>query len=306
MFELYQLRYFLAVVETGSFTKAAERTFVTQPTLSAGIQKLESHLKVKLFNRSNRRVFLTEAGTLFVERAKSILHQCSLAELELHEIEAPKVLRLGALLTIPSALLARLLSSFRRAEPGVVIELFEGTEQEILNRLDSGGMDAGLTILRDAAIPALYEEAYMLALTADHPLAGEGAIEGRLLANEPTIVRTRCEILAETSRYFTDRNVRPRLVYRSPHDERALQMVAAGLGFTTLPDSYDAPGIRKLRLIGYDHCRRIGLLRGQPQRNKDKQALVDRFTALAGTADWQFPVLRDVAAARPLLSTNGI
>src|SRR5690606_7945799 len=136
MFELYQLRYFLAVVETGSFTKAAERCCVTQPTLPAGIQKLEAALKVRLVNRSNRRVFLTEAGAQFLERAKSILHQCSLAELELSELEAPKILRLGVLMTIPAARMSGLLGAFREAEPQMVIELFEGTEQEILNRLD--------------------------------------------------------------------------------------------------------------------------------------------------------------------------
>ena len=68
MIELYQLRYFLAVVETGGFTHAAKRCRVSQPTLSAGIQKLEAALHVPLFDRSNRRVFLTAAGTRFVER----------------------------------------------------------------------------------------------------------------------------------------------------------------------------------------------------------------------------------------------
>lgn len=290
MFELYQLRYFLAVVETGSFTKAAERACVTQPTLSAGIQKLEAALTVKLFNRSNRRVFLTEAGAQFLERAKTILHQCALAERELLELEAPRVLRLGILLTVPIARVQELLAAFRHAEPSVVIELFEGTEQEIANRLESGGVDLALTILRpssnDKAAILLYEEGYVLAIAASHPLANQTAVEGRMLANEPTIVRTRCEILSETSRYFTDQNVRPRLVYRTPHDERALALVAAGLGFTTMPESYDAPGVAKLRLIGYDHRRRLGLVPGQPQWNKDKQALVDRFGAFARTLEW--------------------
>lgn len=294
MFELYQLRYFLAVVETGSFTKAAERCFVTQPTLSAGIQKLEAALKVRLFNRSNRRVFLTEAGAQFLERAKSILHQCSLAETELAELEAPKILRLGVLMTIPAARVSALLKAFRDAEPQVVIELFEGTEQELLNRLDGGGMDLALSILRGGEGTALHDEPYMLALPASHALAGKDAIDGRMLANEPTIVRTRCEILPETSRYFTDRNVRPRLVYRTPHDERALAMVAAGVGFTTLPASYDMPGVAKLRLVGYDHRRRIGLLPGQPQWNRDKQALVDRFMDFTKEA-WREPAMAAIS-----------
>lgn len=286
MFELYQLRYFLAVVETGSFTKAAERACVTQPTLSAGIQKLEANLRVKLINRSNRRVFLTEAGTQFLERAKTILHQCTLAEVELCEIEAPRVVRLGVLMTIPADRIARLAGGFRKTEPGVVIELFEGTEQEIANRLDGGALDLALTIKRDSvptvgnvSAVSLLKEGYVLALSEDHHLADRTTVSGRALAQEPTIVRTRCELLSETSRYFTDQNVRPRLVYRTPQDERALRMVAAGLGFTTLPECYEMPGIKKLKLEGYDYRREIALYHGAPQWNPEKQSLVTRMAA---------------------------
>ena len=102
MIETYQLRYFLAVVETGSFTKAAERVFVTQPTLSAGIKKLETTLNSKLFDRSAKRVFLTESGTRFVPHAKSILYQLNLAESEIQATDRPQLLRLGILMTIPA------------------------------------------------------------------------------------------------------------------------------------------------------------------------------------------------------------
>ena len=83
MIENYQLSYFLAVVETGSFTKAAKRVFVTQPTLSAGIKKLEQDLGKKLFNRTSKWVFLTESGTRFLPHAKSILYQLNLAEADI-------------------------------------------------------------------------------------------------------------------------------------------------------------------------------------------------------------------------------
>ncbi|RMF10323.1 MAG: LysR family transcriptional regulator [Alphaproteobacteria bacterium] len=289
MFELYQLRYFLAVVETGSFTKAAERACVTQPTLSAGIQKLESALGVKLFNRSNRRVFLTEAGVQFVERAKAILHQCTLAQRELTEVESPKVLRLGALMTVPAAILERLLRAFLEAEPGTIIELFEGTEQEIGNRLESGGIDVALTLVRGAnadKATILFEEGYVVVVPASHPLAGERAVEGRAFANQPTIVRTRCEVLSETSRYFTAQNVRPRLVYRTAQDERALAMVAAGLGYTTVPESYRRDGAVQLRLLGFDYRRRIGLVRTAIPLGPERAALTEQFIGFAASQNW--------------------
>jgi len=289
MFELYQLRYFLAVVETGSFTKAAERACVTQPTLSAGIQKLESALGVKLFNRSNRRVFLTEAGVQFVERAKAILHQCTLAQRELTEVESPKVLRLGALMTVPAAILERLLRAFLEAEPGTIIELFEGTEQEIGNRLESGGIDVALTLVRGAnadKATILFEEGYVVVVPASHPLARERAVEGRAFANQPTIVRTRCEVLSETSRYFTAQNVRPRLVYRTAQDERALAMVAAGLGYTTVPESYRRDGAVQLRLLGFDYRRRIGLVRTAIPLGPERAALTEQFIGFAASQNW--------------------
>jgi DNA-binding transcriptional LysR family regulator len=294
MFEFYQLRYFLAVVETGSFTKAAERSFVTQPTLSAGIQKLEASLGVRLFHRSNRRVFLTEAGTRFVERAKAILHQCSLAETELNDVEAPTILRVGMLMTIPMALLGRFLGNFRRSMPRLIIELFEGSVQEITNRLDSGALDIAFTLLRGQsaddsrfAPQSLYTEGYVLALAEGHPLSSKTIVEGGELANEPTIVRTRCEILAETSRYFTDRNVRPRIIYRTAQDERALAVVAAGLGFTTMPESYGWPGIVKRKLAGYDDERTVALLRSPLDMLPEKVGLLGSFAAAAATHLWR-------------------
>ena len=150
MIETYQLRYFLAVVETGSFTKAAERVFVTQPTLSAGIKKLETTLNSKLFDRSAKRVFLTESGTRFVPHAKSILYQLNLAESEIQATDRPQLLRLGILMTIPAKIIQSIITSFRQEFSGVVFELFEGTEQEIANRLDQGKIDIALTIMRAA------------------------------------------------------------------------------------------------------------------------------------------------------------
>lgn len=289
MFELYQLRYFLAVVETGSFTKAAERACVTQPTLSAGIQKLEGGLGVKLFDRSNRRVYLTEAGAQFVERAKAILHQCTLAERELTEVEGPRVLRLGVLMTIPAALLERLLRAFLENERGAVVELFEGTEQEIGNRLESGGVDLALTLVRGRETERarlLFEEGYKVIVANSHSLAPEKTIEGRALANEPIIVRSRCEVLSETSRYFTAQNVRPRLVYRTPHDERAIAMVAAGVGYTTVPESYGHEGVASLKLAGFDTRRRIGLVRGAGNPSAERANLIERFTIFARSQAW--------------------
>ncbi|MDG1708503.1 MAG: LysR family transcriptional regulator [Emcibacteraceae bacterium] len=281
MIENYQLRYFLAVVETGSFTKAAKRVHVTQPTLSAGIKKLEGNLEKKLFNRTSKRVFLTESGTRFVPHAKSILYQLNLAEADIKSTGQSNVLRLGLLSTIPISIVQSIITAFKRDVNGLVIELFEGTEQEILNRLDEGQIDIALTILRPTLkleqIP-LYKEGYSIAIADHHPLAQKEMLHPADFAGEATIVRSRCEILSETSRFFTDHNVRPRLVYNTTQDERALTMVASGVGFTTMPDHYNMHGVKRIKMTGYDFKRDIGLVRTDYKLNDEQIDLLDQFT----------------------------
>jgi DNA-binding transcriptional LysR family regulator len=285
MFELYQLRYFLAVVETGSFTKASQRVRVSQPTLSAGIQKLEQGLEVKLFERTGRRVFLTSAGARFLEHAKSIMSEAQRALAELKSVPARPVLALGVLTTIPTAAVQRLVSDFLGSYPKVIVELFEGSERELQSRLDRELLDVALTLQRAenrARSIELYEEGYSLALCARHPLAQKTRIHVTELADEPTIVRTRCELLSETSRFFTHHNVRPRLVYRTEQDERALSMVGAGLGITVMPDHYQAPSVARVALAGFDAQRRVALVR---ERGKPAP-LVSDFSEFAASQTW--------------------
>lgn len=292
MFELYQLRYFLAVVETGSFTRAAKRSRVSQPTLSAGIQKLEAALDVQLLDRSSRRVALTSAGAQFLERTRAILSQVQLAQNELAQAAAPDVLRLGVLMTIPSSSVAPLVRHFVRSAAGARLELFEGTEQELANRLGAGQLDVALGIVRPAhrsRAEFLYEEGYSLALAAHHPLADRSVVEVAQLADEATIVRRRCEVLSETSRFWTDHNVRPPLVYRTEHDERALAMVGAGLGTTVMPDHYSAPEVVRVPLSGFNYRRRVGLIH-RPGRKRPP--LVQQFSQMATTHGWGSPTNR--------------
>ena len=259
--ELYLLRYFLAVVETGSFTKAAAGCLITQPTLSAGIKRLEGQLGVVLLVRNNKRVFLTTAGSRFLPRAKAILHEVNMAGADLAETDPGNVLRLGVLQTLPAAVVAGLLGAFVARRPDIRFDLVDGSEQELLNRLDERGIDYALSIQRvaDGASQALFEEGYGLALSRHHRLAGARTIDGESLAGESMIVRSRCEVLSETSRHFTDRNVRPPLVYRTAQDERALAMVGAGLGVTVMPDGYAAPDVVRVPLTGFNPRRTIAL-----------------------------------------------
>ncbi|WP_374763695.1 LysR family transcriptional regulator [Yunchengibacter salinarum] len=263
MFDLYLLKYFLAVVEAGSFTRAAETVYVTQPTLSAGIKKLEGQLGCALFVRSSRRVFLTDAGSRFLPRAKAILHECNMAEEAVAQGMGGAVLRLGVLTTLDHRRVAAMIRAFR-ASPAPAFEIVDGTEQELLNRLDDRSIDYALSLHRgesaDEAVPLL-EEGYVFVLARDHPLSGRPRLMAEDLRAEPMVVRSRCEVLSETSRYFTDRNVRPRLAYRTANDSRALAMVAAGVGGTVVPDSLVTDDVAARPLDGFAPRRRLALFR---------------------------------------------
>lgn len=290
MVELYLIRYFIAVIEAGGFTKAASSLNITQPTLSAGIRKLEEGLGVTLFERTGRRVFLTPAGSRFLLRAREIMQLCNMAVREAADAEQPAVARLGVLVTIPAALAARLVTAVQRSPTALPLELVEGTEQELANRLKDGSLDFALTLDRGEnaglAVSRPYEEGYALALCARHPLAGAATLSAEDVMHEPMIVRQRCEVLSETSRHFTDRNVRPRFTFRSPNDERVLELVGAGLGMTVMPDSYTHPNVARVPMTGFNYRRCIVLQRSPAATGLSDadhvQPLVDAVDAVLG------------------------
>lgn len=279
--DIYLIRYFLAVVETGSFTSAADRTFVTQPTLSAGIKKLEQQLGHTLFERTNRRVFLTDAGTRFLPRAKAILHECNMAQQVLDEAANTPVIRLGVLTTLSNRMVGALLAEFKDKVSDVAFEIIDGTEQELENRLADRSIDFALSVHRgepaDVSVP-LMSDPYVFILSATHALAGRSRLSAADLAEEYMIVRSRCEILSETSRYFTDRNVRPRLVYRTPNDGRAVAMVAAGLGGTVVPACLVDDRVAAVRLEGFDFERRLGLFLPRSDLAQETVGIAEAFS----------------------------
>lgn len=272
----YLLRYFLAIVETGNFSRAAARENVAQPTLSAGIAKLEGQLGARLFDRTNRRVHLTEAGSRFLTHARRIEHEFNLAQAAVSGSRQAETLRVAVLSTIPTAMIEQTLAA--RASGVEPLELLEGSEREVLNLLDRRRVDAALTILRPASekfgSERLMEEGYGLALSAGHRLAGAGILRGEDLADEVMMVRRQCEVLADTSRYFLERNVRPAFSYRGANDDRVLGLVRAGLGVTVMPDSYRDPGVARVGLEGFTPRRILGLCYADPAARYRTSGLV--------------------------------
>jgi len=269
MIDRYLLRYFLAVIDCGSFSKAAQQTHVSQPTLSVGIAKLERLVGAALFERSAKRVNLTEAGSRFAVHARRIENEFNLAQVAVLGLKPVRELKLGVLSTFPLAHLSAAVRAARdagcdAAGPAERLSLVVGSERELLQRLSRGQIDAALTIVRPDsdrfASEILFGEAYALALPAAHPLAAEPSIAAEELADNTMIVRRHCEVLGETSRHFTERGVRPFFAFRGSNDEQVLALVQAGLGVTVMPACYELAGVVRPALRGFAYRRRIGLL----------------------------------------------
>lgn len=261
MLDRYLLRYFLSVVDQGTFSRAASYCNVSQPTLSVGIAKLERTLGMPLFVRSSQRVELTSGGTRFLTHARRIEREFNLAMQSMGMVEARPSLRLGILSSIAGDIIAASVARVR-PERQHRFELLFGSERELTGHLAKGRIDIALTLVNRGGArfleQAICTEGYALAMAADHPLAGNSEISADRLADEVMIVRRHCEALSETSRFFTERGVRPHFALRSTNDERVLQMVGAGLGITVMPQSYRANGVVRPRLTGFSLTRTLG------------------------------------------------
>jgi DNA-binding transcriptional LysR family regulator len=266
MIDRYQLRYFLAVVDAGNFSRAAAQCNVSQPTLSVGIAKLERTVGAPLFLRTSQRVQLTQAGARFLVHARRIESEFNLAQQAMSTTASTPLLRMGVLRSIPGDRVAQAMRAMIEKDADAHIELIEGSERELLGHVARGRVDCALTPVgrggdRFLEEP-LFEECYALALPSGHMLAAQSVVQAESLIDNVMIVRRHCEALPETSRHFTERGVRPHFAFRSTNDERVLQLVAAGLGVTVMPESYRAPGVVRPRLGGFDLRRTIGIIYG--------------------------------------------
>jgi DNA-binding transcriptional LysR family regulator len=264
MIDRYHLRYYLAVVDAGNFSRAAAACNVSQPTLSVGISKLEQSLGQPLFTRTNRRVALTDAGSRLLDYARSIEAAFAAAEREVSGSTSPRPVRLGILVTTPRRWVETLLRDLRSGAMECPVEIVEGKDRDLRERLIRGRIDLALSTLRTGteqfATRHIMQEGYSLAMHSAHPLAGETVIRAEDLVNDPMIVRRHCELLSNTSRFFTARGVRPVLSSRTTSDDKALSYVRASLGVTVMPDCFGEPGIRRVALDGFDFTRDIGLI----------------------------------------------
>ncbi|MBV6659712.1 LysR family transcriptional regulator [Pseudomonas yamanorum] len=175
--ELRHLRYFAALAETLHFTRAAERTHVTQSTLSHQIKQLEEELGVFLFDRVGKRVVITEAGDTLLAQIIPALRQIDMAVNALHLPPASSVgtVRVGATYSFNTRLVPQCMASFLSRNPGVRVTVEELPQADIVERLESGALDLGIAYRpvqgHNLWFEPLYNEELVLVVAEHHPLA---------------------------------------------------------------------------------------------------------------------------------------
>lgn len=257
------LRYFLSVTETQNFTRAAERLHVTQPTLSAGIARLEEMLGARLFERG-RQVRLTVAGNRFMPRAQAMLAEWQQAQSDLRAEQPSQRLRLMVLPTLPAPPLAALSERLRRMAPDIDLDLSEGTLAHATSRLAQRRIDAALceldTAPPDCQTTVIWREGYGIGIASRHNLATRDRCRIADLAGLPFVYRSQCEQQEVARRAFAEHGLRPRILLRTASEERAGALVAAGMAACFLPESLVAPGMAFVPLLELPLERRIGLI----------------------------------------------
>lgn len=287
---LRDLRYLLALAEHRHFGRAAQACFVSQPTLSTQLKKLEGFLGVTLIERAGRQALLTPVGAaIAAEAAQALRHVDALAQIAAqHRDPLGGELRLGLIPTVAPYLLPKILPAVRCAFPALSLQLTEAKTADLDAMLEVGELDAGILALpfksERMATSELYSEAFLLAVGAAHPLArrrsaalADLAEEEVLLLEDGHCLRDQALDVCRTHLAVENAN------FRATSIETLRQMVAANIGITLMPALAvkDDPSVRYLPFDDEPPQRRIGLCwRQSSPRATLLNALADELRAL--------------------------
>ena len=260
--ELRHLRYFVAVAEELHFRRAAERLHVAQPAVSEQVRKLEEELGVRLFDRTQRRVSITDAGAALLEEARRVLHQAEIAMTAARNARdrATTRLRIGHLPDTMPASVARAMQLLGANAPRVQIALETGNAVRLIEEVRAERLDAAVVGLpaptSGLRVTAAGAQGVVAALPVTHPQAVNAMVSIDRLAPDRLIV-----LPADVNPPFhnavisicRDAGLSPTFVeVAEPRVEHALLAVASGVGMALLPESaaerHVAPGVRFVEL----------------------------------------------------------
>lgn len=248
---LTELRYIVALHESGHFRKAAEQCHVSQPTLSIAVKKLEEELGVELFERTRHRVRATPIGDRIVQQARTVLqesrHLLTLAEQGKDPLGS--VLTVGAIYTVGPYLFPRLVTRLHERAPQMPLYIEESYTADLRSKLSDGDLDVIIVALPftepEIVTQEVYREPFVVLLPDGHPLAQRDQIDPAELASHRVLLmgEGHCfrdqvlEVCRGLEQAISDRQTRGEAVLEGSSLETLKHMVASGLGITVLPRS---------------------------------------------------------------------
>jgi LysR family transcriptional regulator, hydrogen peroxide-inducible genes activator len=264
--ELHQLRYFIAVADTSSFSRGAEQCGIAQPSLSQQIRKLENSLGTKLFDRLGRTIALTEAGRTLLPEARRIIGSVEQVQ---NAIAGGSIgagqLTVGAIPTIAPYLLPGALKRFRKSHPDCQLTLREDFTERLVDSLVNCELDCAITstpIEHDLiATETIGTERLLVAAAKGTPLPPGKALRLADLRDQPAVVLHEMHCLGRQIQGFcAGSRIAPRIVCRSTQLATVLELVGLGLGVSIVPEmcaNADRSRLREYVPIG----------RGGPERD---------------------------------------
>ncbi|MBG0829756.1 LysR family transcriptional regulator [Planomonospora sp. ID67723] len=257
--ELQQMRYVVAVAETGNFTRAAEQCLVVQSALSHQIARLERELGARLFDRTSRRVRLTPAGEAFLPAARQALDAAERARAEVAAAagEIRGRLAIGAIPTVTAVDLPTALKHFHLRHRQVRISLRSGGSEELIERVRQGTLDVAFLGLPVGARPKgvrgreLARGDLLAVMAPDHPLADQEHLDLHRLADEPFVdFPAGSAARAQSDEAFAAAGVRREVAFEVTTVDFMARLIRQGLGTGMLPAAFvsELPDLPTVRL----------------------------------------------------------
>jgi len=301
--EIHQLRYFVAVAEEGSFSRAAARVRVAQPSLSQQIRKLEAEVGQPLFDRLPRSVVLTEAGRCLIDYARQILASIGDARRCIDEFKGEIAGRVavGAIPTIAPYVLPELVVTFQNHYPQVTLEIVEDVTAGIRRRIEAGELDVALASTCQQS-PTLRRERLgnepLLALVPEgHELAKKTEITFDDLKSQRFLLLHEMHCLSQQVHHLLEsRRLHPEIALAGSQLSTIANMVAAGIGVSIVPQMmvrhHATPGCVTLQFATPVPERELNLLYN-PLRFQSKAAAEFRREATAALSSQDSSIVRD-------------
>lgn len=240
--EFHQLKYVCAIADTGSFSRAAERCQIAQPSLSQQVLKLEEELGAKLFDRLGRSIRITETGRTFLPHARSILDRMEAARSSVagKNADTRGSVAAGAIPTIAPYLMPGYTAAFAKKYPDAKLRIVEETTPILIERLRDLSIDVAILALplrhKDLEVSPLRTEPLFAALPKDHPAAGAESLALKNLRGEPFVMLRDGHCFRDLSiTTCTHARITPNIAFESDQFSSVLGMVAAGVGISIVP-----------------------------------------------------------------------